>query len=910
MNTEPIVFRQGEENGIVIERDHFERSIFKRQYQQAINIFNRVRLEQKRFISRDGESSGLKDFGLDNQLSNIIAFCGDRGEGKSSCMSSFALMLTNADVREKAAEAVLETVEKELNGKEEIKVVKVFQNMKDLPKPKEIELLDAIDPSFFDVDHNLLELLLGKMFARVTSDDNSTEKQRYKSHATRLLIEQFHAVKNDMSMMLQKEKVFDSLVEISELSAGVRLKNDIEKLFDLYLEYVGKKQLLICIDDIDLNTNAGYEMAEMLRKYLICSQCVILVAVKVEQMIDVIAAANFKGEDIVGFDWEHSKIIAQKYVAKLFPRGHRIAMPSPTDFCDLELKIADSEGKIDEKETVLTIKEKIAQMIFQKTGYVFYNTQHLSPIIPKNLRSLRHLLGLLQSLPDARDEKWEDDETGRIAFKDYFFNTWATKLNDNDYAFAQQLAQYDDLPTMNAFVIQYFAKRVDEIGLNIQKTNVKDDLINLYVDIVSNRNTATNLSYGDVMYVLWLVSGISLNADIQNLIFLIKTVYSMRLYACYNAISSNEDSLYPPQPDVETTVFIHKADTQYEHVNQLQKLVNGSFFTYPQGFLLPRNTEKNDFRDRKAIRLDVFDQLAKEYTAGNVSIQTLNMCEFVALCVIRTVLSEEKKEDRGHNRTNKTPAYLGQLSTDSTFVMFDFLQPFTSLCNIEYAYHRFDDILAEKDCISLYEIAINNTDSILRKMLKECSHGGNKWDDKHRLISDAVVRISDVQWAIYDELLRKNHSSRKGDDRLIMLAAYTAIINLRIKLYQLMRKEDNDAHIIDFKFLKVLHSYIKDIENETLENTLYISEGEIANEEVRKFANDLAMALMRVLFWPMRGQDVVKLASNVSGLKSTQKGILTRSLNKLFTKDTQYGNDEVRVLTEKIVLAYIDARQR
>ena len=50
MNTEPIVFRQGEENGIVIEREGFEHSIFINQYQQAIYIFQRLWDQRQRFV--------------------------------------------------------------------------------------------------------------------------------------------------------------------------------------------------------------------------------------------------------------------------------------------------------------------------------------------------------------------------------------------------------------------------------------------------------------------------------------------------------------------------------------------------------------------------------------------------------------------------------------------------------------------------------------------------------------------------------------------------------------------------------------------------------------------------------------------------------------------------------------------
>ena len=197
--------------------------------------------------------------------------------------------------------------------------------------------------------------------------------------------------------------------------------------------------MLICVDDLDLNISEGFKMAEMIRKYLVNPYSIILIAVKVEQLIDVIANnyRNNTSTEIV-----HStqcEEMAQKYVDKLLPRGNRIPMPLITDFCERNLQFVDDNGIASVAEPNFSVKEKVVQMIFQKTGYVFYNTQHLSPIVPKNLRSLRHLFGLLYSLPDARNEEWEDNETGREIFKDYFLGTWvATQLANDDQVFAQQ----------------------------------------------------------------------------------------------------------------------------------------------------------------------------------------------------------------------------------------------------------------------------------------------------------------------------------------------------------------------------------------------------------------------------------------------------------------------------------------
>ena len=578
MNTEPIIFKQGEENGIVIERDHFERSIFKSQYQQAIKTFCHIWKQQKSYLKGDNQpANSWNKYGVDNLFANVIAFCGDRGEGKSSSMISFSSILTEKDVRKEA----VESLDLDEQTKQELSKIEAEQ----------IEFLGVIDPLFFDHEHNLLELLLGRMHSNISKviekkEQDSCSDACVQDH--RPIMEQFQKVKSCLSILEKGNKIYDEIENLNDLAAGINLQENLYELFKCYAKFMQKERLVVCIDDIDLNIQEGYKMAELLRKYLLtCPYLLVLVAVKIDQLEDVIANAHKVIYNNDKISWEDCQQMARKYVAKLLPRGNRVSLPSFDEISERDLIIVDENGK--ERSDRAPVKESVVQMIFQKTGYVFYNTRHLSPIIPTNLRSLRHLLATLVSQPDARTKEWYDDETGREIFKDYFFGTWVdANLNPKDNAFAEQLSVYDDLTTLNAFVVEYFAKRIKEdekIEFRTEKeienrknaskqdrTLTKEDeesdldeivlseeYIWLYNNITNRSNTSTNISYGDVMYILWLINGISLNKDIQNLIFFIKTVYSMRLYACYNIISEEPDeskpsNLYPPTLDVKKKI--------------------------------------------------------------------------------------------------------------------------------------------------------------------------------------------------------------------------------------------------------------------------------------------------------------------------------------------------------------------
>ena len=112
-NNSAVKFYQGDENRVVEETRYDGDSIFLNQYERAIDII-------KDLWYYGGEAKYLT-------TPNIVAFCGERGEGKTSCMMSLTKQLPHS-----------------------------FDD-------ETFEILDPIDPSFFDEQHNILELVLGQM---------------------------------------------------------------------------------------------------------------------------------------------------------------------------------------------------------------------------------------------------------------------------------------------------------------------------------------------------------------------------------------------------------------------------------------------------------------------------------------------------------------------------------------------------------------------------------------------------------------------------------------------------------------------------------------------------------------------------------------------------------------------------
>ena len=308
----------------------------------------------------------------------------------------------------------------------------------------------------------------------------------------------------------------------------------------------------------------------------------------------------------------------------------------------------------------------------------------------------------------------------------------------------------------------------------------------------------------------------------------------------------------------------------------------------------------------------------------------LKVCELMALYIVRTTDKDEKEKDLGHNRTAKVPSHLWQFSNTARYAIIDFLQPFYSLCNIEYAYRRFDNIMGvdEKDTTySLYDIAINTKDSLLNQLYdssftadekdKEKSKEEIFWKKQHLFISDSVIRISDVQWAIYDELLRSRDLHKSTD---VIHLAYKDIQDLKIKLYPLNREDNpnHEAHILNFNFLPILSSYFskdfdinakkdKDQKQKEFEyiqgklKEIYI----IDRSDLRKLRAKLDIALKESLRQPQNGGEIRNVICDATDFDEAQKLLLAEALTRIYEEDKTYSYAAAKKKISEVLTQYM-----
>lgn len=819
-----IVFYNGEETGHVLETDCFQDSLFREQYTFALKLFKSIYSSQ-------------------GPVSNIIAFCGDRGEGKTSCMRSFMELLKN---------------DSELHKFESI-----------LPfKADDVEILDVIDPAFFDKKHNLIELVLGQMYGKISGKSIQNADYSAKLNERNNLLRYFQKAKRHLGH-LEKEKreLYDELEELDALSAGVKLEECIGLLFEEYLKFQNKKKIVLAIDDLDLNMTEGYKMAEQIRKYLNHKSCILLIGLNVSQLSTVIQNSIAKELKTSPSESPELSVMASKYVMKLIPYGNRVLMPSIGELCNMKLQICRRGDALKELKDLNSVKDEVTRLIFMKTRYLFYNEKgSVSPIVPMNLRSLRLLLGMLIHMEDFEDNK--SHSGNKRIFKSYFFNEW-TKCLDKYRNLVKKLSEYHDLSGINMFVINYFTEHCKVFNIKLPDVKIESEY---------------DVSLGDVLKTLTYIANTNSDNETKKLIFFLRSFYSMKLYELYDVISETEGGIYPSVISDDAEVV--KVDTVFKNVNQLQKLLNGSYFRYDQNSLLAPKQNKYP-RDLHVIDGNSFNKLLKEVAAGlekynvvefanddesegaekwRAFKQNFRMCEFFMLTTLRSITYKDRLDVSNYfvSPDASVPAYMTEYHQNMGFYLFDIMAPFYNVVNIQYAYLRFSEIG------NLYEFSLNHKWSLLRSMMdrvyddrgKPIVEEGKSYTDvaMHCLVSDAVIRNADVHSAIMETMQTNRLKIKETGDTIYLLEkTYNALTKIGMKTYYF---SEGKAHEIRFAFLNAITDFLKETDNTVFEDIFFpkekvaAGEGVLLSEENSQWLDEKYPSLVNRKF-PLIGKTII-----------------------------------------------------
>ncbi len=427
----------------VYEEDNFFHTTFIKAGQAITGIVGRT----IRYHGEDGTLKNVsKTFDLMNYPNNIVPFCAQRGQGKSSAMFSMADALRKINVTENSS------YNESRNKFWERSDINPLSRQQINPVLKShFELLDPIDPTVMEPKDSIVRIIISKMFRAVNDkfdsrikNPHSTLDERKLNSQKEALVQKFLACYRGLDYLntdksnLSTSNAFDDLYRLAELGDSVNFKCAFFELVSLYLEFMAEKDknafLVIQVDDADLNTQYAYEITEELRKYCILPNVIILMAMHMHTMSNAIEQHFVERYNtLVKYNHHYMNInrcheIMEKYIDKFIPTTHRVYIPSintsiQNEYTKLELLYVDTEDstddliRIDDKlwhDNCKTnnYQDKLIMLIYQKTGILLVKPNgYLHDFLPQNLRELAHFLPHITNMDDVVRV---DDTTGEV----------------------------------------------------------------------------------------------------------------------------------------------------------------------------------------------------------------------------------------------------------------------------------------------------------------------------------------------------------------------------------------------------------------------------------------------------------------------------------------------------------------
>lgn len=765
-----ITIRLGESSHHIIEdiNSALDKSIFSDQYKKTLSILeNRYRI-----IADDSQKD--EDI-LYNPLNNIISFIGDRGSGKTSCMMSVSKLL-DGGLRGKLAEQY------------PVLAKKAFYR------------LDLIDPSFFDSEHNVIELFLANLYSKF---QEARDRHRYHddNHAdVTKVLECFTRAQKDMAEMMAKSvDRFEPLDNLQRLSAGVSMSSDIKRLVDSFLEYFQKQGgvLIVPIDDVDLNSAMAAEMLEQIRKYLIHPNILVLMSVKLDQLALTkrlrIAEEYRSLKDVPASLNDMFDGMVETYLTKTLPHYQRVYMPDGTVYFEKAVLIMDGDTEVEKFQSV---RDMVPELIFRKTRYLFYNSaEKTSYIVPSNLRHLTMLVTMLYVMvdykPKGKDKyeaaKRESNQYNQFTFCKYLYENWIPEnLSQDMQNSVRELLDIQDVAQINAKVLSILKTYFKQ--LESEWFNETSELNECRL-ILEPSNKSYNIAIGDVLDLIDMLE----ESETQNIklkfLFFLRSYYSIKLYTTY---CSSIDEINNENLNTQILLNNHFSNL---NLQGYEKLVAGYFINSFLSKIIPVERAQSIGRARRNINFTEFTRLKEAViNSGDVNNPLLPLIEFFMLSISRRYVTKSRGESYKY-RQNGMVFYAEPLHYLQKNAYFDVGAFLFNLARIKDCYFRF------KSGDKIYEMARNSKISLYTRFYMMSEQVGREW------LSWCCFRNVEVIRAFKAHM--SSIESPGGDNVNVLVDAFRRMSKFSIPIYD--KNELGEYESIDFQYFTVVAEMLSNL---------------------------------------------------------------------------------------------------
>ena len=518
-----------------------------------------------------------------NQLheypNNVIAFCADRGHGKTTAMLSFSNALEDlSDPRKSDSTPSLFWGD----------IATINDNLQNI----RFEVLPPVDPAAMENSESVLQQVISQMFENVCKKISDCVATGVDTHDFDDISDKFQKCAQAIDSLYKDPKTRTSLIEdeleqIAEMGQSAKLLLLLHELVDKYLDFMRGKDvkcyLVVQIDDADMDIGRAYQILEDMRKYLGLPQVIVLMATNIQQL-ETTVEQHFLQEYEHGLKYPRSMItverchnIAALYLEKAIPHTRRIYLPDidktiRQHLSQIHVVYEDKDKNKDKENNILTsdgaYQKQLLDLLYQKTGMVFtFEEDYLHNLLPKHLRELSQFLSFFASMKDLSDgyklaaeifinqgfpdpeknsqelDQWEKN-LGRLEI--YLVNLWsATNLRENSRnLFLEFVAQPE--PIRNLFLLRNIADYYAQERAALESTHpelmwdesdcrneiiraCESQGINLSA-YLGNTQTERSVSYADVMGVMSALTNLPGGDRQYKFAYAVRLFYSIRLH--------------------------------------------------------------------------------------------------------------------------------------------------------------------------------------------------------------------------------------------------------------------------------------------------------------------------------------------------------------------------------------------
>ncbi len=380
-------------------------------YTEALSaILKNISYNQQQYSKKKGEESVFIGAGseyIELDESNIFAFMGDRGSGKTSALYEFCrILFTYRRMHKMWDDKIGYQAGRESNS-------------------YYFHVMEPIDASALENTEDLMEVILANMY-QVFQKEINKKKDAWSKMSVPVqklsssFDEVYRAYANMGNHKGQKVLGESVLVKLMNTSNSLEIRLKMEELVGHFLELLDGDErcrnsyLVVAIDDLDLNIKKGYEMLEQLHKYLATQKVIILVTMKYEQMemicqkyiVDCLVPeyGGVHAGVYEEFD-ERAKKISNDYLLKVLPLANRIYMPERISV-HRRVKIETCLNK----KTNWSVKEFVLKKIALQMG-IYYDAVGLKKhfCLPDTVRELVTYEDFLDSLLPLNEMRHFDE---------------------------------------------------------------------------------------------------------------------------------------------------------------------------------------------------------------------------------------------------------------------------------------------------------------------------------------------------------------------------------------------------------------------------------------------------------------------------------------------------------------------